>query len=72
MNIQIRIFLVDCEWDNFGEWNSCSKSCGGGDKTRTRTVKAIEQNGRNPCLGESNETQSCNVDACPGMYKSNL
>jgi hypothetical protein len=69
-NIQISTFLVDCEWDVFGDWTSCSKSCGGGENSRTRTVKTTEQNGGNPCLGETTETQSCNVDSCPGMYNS--
>ena len=70
MNINICIDLVDCEWDVFGEWISCSKTCGGGEKSRTRSVKTIEQNGGNPCNGEATEIQSCNTDSCPGIYNT--
>ena len=69
-NRNIRIDPVDCEWDGFGEWTGCSKSCGGGEKTRTRTVKTIAQHGGNPCVGDSTEAQSCNMDLCPGMHNS--
>ena len=65
--INICMFLVHCEWDDFSEWTDCSKSCGGGEKSRTRTLKTIQQNGGDSCLGDAAETQSCNIDSCPCM-----
>ena len=68
--ITIYLSAVDCEWNEFGEWTSCSKSCGGGEKTRIRTIKTTEQHGGSSCLGELTETQLCNVDSCPGMHNT--
>ena len=67
MTINVCIFLVDCEWDEFGEWTSCSKTCGSGEHSRTRTVKTIQKNGGDSCPGEATEIQSCNTDSCPGI-----
>ena len=65
--MNIGIVLVDCEWDIFGVWSSCSKTCGGGEGSRARTVKTVEQHGGNPCTGEATEIQSCNTNSCSGM-----
>ena len=56
--------LVDCQWS---EWNlgECSATCGNGTRTKTRTKKVEEQNGRN-CSGATNETDTCNIKTCPG------
>ena len=62
------IFLVDCEWNDFGEWTSCSKTCGGGERSRSRIVKTIEQKGGNPCTGEATEVESCNTNSCTGIH----
>ena len=59
---------MDCEWDDFGDWGSCSTSCGGGTQSRTRSIKKQEENGGNPCIGDEIENQSCNTDSCPGQY----
>ena len=61
---------VDCEWGDFGSWNSCSKTCGGGEKVRIRT-KIIEAVGEgNDCNGNTSENKECNTDPCPGNVKS--
>ena len=59
---------VDCEWGPYGEWSSCSKTCGGGEKSRTRLVSQLASNGGKACEGEATETTSCNEAACTGMY----
>ena len=60
---------VDCEWNQFGNWSSCSETCGGGEKSRTRSKKTEEQNGGR-CPGKAIETNSCNTDSCPsGTFK---
>ena len=58
----------DCQWDQFGPWNSCSKPCGGGAKWRKRKKKADAEKGGKPCLGERIEMVSCNNQACEGKW----
>ena len=50
---------VDCVW---GEFGTCSVTCGGG--TQIRTVLTEAANGGAPCPGS--DTQTCNEDPCPG------
>ena len=52
----------------WGEWSDCSAECGGsGTKTRTRTcTNPAPANGGADCEGELSETQSCDIDPCPG------
>ena len=56
---------VDCKWNIFGEWSSCSQSCGEGEKSRSRTKQISAANGGSQCLGSSTETQICNLGNCP-------
>ena len=57
--------LVDCVWDDFGDWSSCSKSCGSGQKSRTRSILTPSLYGGHNCEGKSIETATCNNNACP-------
>nr|XP_026693109.1 thrombospondin type-1 domain-containing protein 7A isoform X2 [Ciona intestinalis] len=55
---------IDCQvgpWSTFG---TCSASCGGGTKTRSRTVTTPAQHGGQACPALS-DTQSCNNNNCP-------
>ena len=58
--------LVDCKWDNYGEWSSCSKTCGGGKQTRTRTKIRDKAQGGEECTGTNTDARDCNTEACPG------
>ena len=62
------IIPVPCVWDEWGEWSTCSKTCGGGDQTRLRMVKQKEEFLGVPCEGDMSETRSCASDQCPGRY----
>ena len=57
--------IVHCEWD---EWKlgECSKTCGGGERTKTRREKVSSAHGGNECEGLTSITESCNVEECPG------
>ena len=55
---------VDCQVSGWGEWTNCSTSCGGGTKTRTRTVTRESANGGQACPTLT-ETGSCNTQPCP-------
>ena len=56
---------VDCTWDSFGEWSSCTKSCGGGEKTRKRSILTPASDGGQDCKGPAIEKDWCNTNACP-------
>ena len=57
-------FLVPCEFDEWSEWSTCSQSCGGGVKTRTRKIKQLEDFGGAPCKANTTETGPCALNEC--------
>ena len=57
---------VNCQWGSWVEWSTCSKTCGGGEKYRTRQVEVTASNGGQACEGEATETMDCNEDECTG------
>ncbi|KAJ8300966.1 hypothetical protein KUTeg_022485 [Tegillarca granosa] len=63
---------VHGNWSPWGHWGDCSVSCNSGLQKRFRTCTnpAPSQNGRY-CVGPSEDTTSCNTEACPGsaQYK---
>ena len=56
--------IVNCKWNEW-EIGDCSKTCGVGTRTNTRTKKVEEKNG-GLCEGESTLSESCNLQNCPG------
>ena len=64
-NILNSQFLEDCTWNTWSSWELCSRTCGGGNKTRSRTQNGPFYGGQE-CSGSSNSTTSCNTDDCPG------
>ena len=58
-------YAVHCEWNDWviGE---CSKDCGGGTRTNTRTEKLSADHGGDACDGASSIEESCNIQECPG------
>ena len=62
------ICLVDCKWDNWSEWEDCSKSCGGGVQIASRGKLQEDLFGGKPCDSESTRQRNCNSGQCPSMY----
>ncbi|XP_067156720.1 hemicentin-1 [Apteryx mantelli] len=57
---------VDGSWSEWGLWEECSKSCGQGNRTRTRTCSdPPAQHGGKPCEGSAVESVMCNIRPCP-------
>ena len=54
-----------CEWGAYGPWSACSKTCGGGTRTRTRSVARRAEPGGGNCEGQAQEVQFCATDSCP-------
>ena len=69
----VNVFSVSAKngnWANWGRWSSCSKSCGGGSMTRSRTCSnpAPKNGGRN-CAGFKTQSTACNKSPCPGKER---
>lgn len=59
---------VDGGYSSWGAFSRCSKSCGGGTRSRTRScTNPTAKYGGRSCsrLGASRETQHCGTGACP-------
>jgi hypothetical protein len=57
---------INCEGE-FGSWTLCSKTCGGGTKSRTFKILKANQFGGKACDFDDNHTESegCNEQPCP-------
>ena len=56
--------LTDCVVSNWSDWSSCSKTCGGGNRSRSRTVTTEPKNGGTVCPSLIEEGK-CNTEECP-------
>ena len=64
--------LVNGGYSNWSSYSACSKSCGGGIKTRSRScTKPKPEHGGKNCnsLGASKSTAACNLNACLSAEK---
>ena len=50
-------------WSNWTNWSSCTVTCGGGSRERSRTCQNTAAQG--PCSGSAQETEVCNASTCP-------
>ena len=71
-NIFLSMYLnmsisVDCSWNSWQSWSSCTKSCGGGTKKKTRTKNDAVCGGA-ACTGNAVEFLNCNTHCCAGNY----
>lgn len=55
---------VHCQVSSFGDWSACTRSCGGGSQTRSRSVTQQAAHGGSVCPFLAQE-QACNVHQCP-------
>ena len=57
---------VDGGYGTWTSWNTCSKTCGGGSQSRSRSCTSpAPQYGGKSCSGASSGTQACNTHNCP-------
>lgn len=56
------------EWGSFGQYTTCTKTCGGGTQYRTRGCNnPAPANGGRPCVGQSFQKRTCANNPCDGM-----
>ena len=60
---------VDCTWNEWTSWSTCSETCGNGTWSRTRDELQSAQNGGAPCNGSNEENQACNLGTCASEYR---
>ena len=65
VNVFSMKILVNCEWGPWGEWDICTRTCGGGMQGRSREILQPERHGGIACEGDPQEMQGCNMEACP-------
>lgn len=54
----------DCVMGDWREWSACSKTCGTGEQTRTRSIVTQPSAGGREC-GPTTESRPCGTDPCP-------
>ena len=65
-------FTVDCTWNTWSAWETCSLTCGNGTQERNRTITQEALNNGTDCTGNETETQSCNTFGCPSKYQLSI
>ena len=61
--LPLDILPVAQAWQEWGDWSTCTSSCGNGLKIRAR---ACHQPGLHDCEGSSTEVTDCGSAQCPG------
>ena len=64
------ILIVDCEWAEWGDWETCSETCGDGTKSRIRTKAQEAQHGGTECPDSNSGSEACNLGPCPSKWIS--
>ncbi|KAG7465167.1 hypothetical protein MATL_G00173410 [Megalops atlanticus] len=63
------ILKQDGNWGMWSKFGSCSRTCGGGVRFRTRECNnPIPANGGRTCFGPNYEFQLCNTEECASLF----
>lgn len=62
--------LANGQWNPWGPWSGCSKSCDGGWQRRARVCQGAAVTGQQ-CDGTGEEVRKCSDQRCPGKPKDN-
>lgn len=56
--------ITDCRWSDWEQWSSCTVTCDGGTRTRTRNIAVSPEGGR-PCEPKDKvEVEPCSTQMC--------
>ncbi|XP_006835920.1 PREDICTED: A disintegrin and metalloproteinase with thrombospondin motifs 14 [Chrysochloris asiatica] len=65
-----QMYGQDGGWSSWTKFGSCSRSCGGGVRSRSRSCdNPLPAYGGRPCSGSMFEYQVCNSEECPGPFE---
>ncbi|NWX23627.1 ATS14 metalloproteinase, partial [Aegotheles bennettii] len=63
-------YSQDGSWSSWSKFGSCSRTCGGGVRSRSRSCdNPPPAYGGRHCPGATYEYQVCNAEECPGPYQ---
>ncbi|NXY08542.1 ATS14 metalloproteinase, partial [Pteruthius melanotis] len=63
-------YSQDGSWSSWSKFGSCSRTCGGGVRSRSRSCNnPPPAYGGHQCPGATYEYQVCNAEECPGPYQ---
>ena len=60
--------IVNCIWESWSSWSTCSITCGTGTQFRIRRIQSHEENG-GTCTGDVTEVSQVNCGTCPAGKK---
>ena len=67
MSWMVLLISVNGSWSQWSSWQPCSVTCGGGNRTRTRTCSySAPKWNRQECSGTNTSTERCNLHECKG------
>ena len=65
LKVTIERYVCDCTYNSWGDWGSCSKTCGEDRmKSRSRDVRWNATNGGKECLESDQDSSRCNIVCC--------
>ena len=70
-NTQACPSAVNCQVSEYGEFSPCTRECGGGTRTRTRTV-VVSPVGTGAACPRLTETEDCNTQRCPFSFSGDI
>eukprot|EP00397_Hematodinium_sp_SG-2012_P001621 GEMP01001625.1.p1 GENE.GEMP01001625.1~~GEMP01001625.1.p1 ORF type:complete len:660 (+),score=106.93 GEMP01001625.1:1164-3143(+) len=57
----------DCVISSWENWSTCTKTCGGGQSYRTRSITTAPNYGGEGCTAKLHEVRGCNSESCEGL-----
>ena len=65
LRVTIENYECDCTYNSWGDWGSCSKTCGEDRiKSRSRDVRWNATNGGKECWESNQDSSRCNIVCC--------
>ena len=65
--LAVLLVIVNGGWSQWSDFGGCSKTCGGGTRSKTRACSNPRPtNGGATCSGPELAIERCNVKECPG------
>eukprot|EP01010_Urceolus_cornutus_P002990 NODE_398_length_1701_cov_192.932203_g317_i0.p1 GENE.NODE_398_length_1701_cov_192.932203_g317_i0~~NODE_398_length_1701_cov_192.932203_g317_i0.p1 ORF type:complete len:488 (-),score=75.64 NODE_398_length_1701_cov_192.932203_g317_i0:130-1593(-) len=62
---------VDCVWGEWGEWATCTATCGAEQQTRDRVKAVVAVGNGQQCTGVSRESRDCGLPICGNLTSQN-